>query len=351
MNSKKEALLQAVLDKATGAPHVFGTSFAIDHAGETWLGQSGNLNSNTSFFVASVTKLFTLAIILNLRFKGRLELEQKIQNILSADMLLNLHTMNGCNYVPEISIRNLLAHTSGIPDYFQGKMSTGYCLESELKKGNDQSWTREEAIERSKEMRQKFAPGKRKMAHYSDTNFQLLSAIIEEITGSSFEHSCQEIIFNPLELTQTYLYTDETDLTPIPFYYKSNILRIFKEMSSFGPDGGIVSTSKELLIFLRSFFNGELFPRSYIEELQQWNSIFFPIKSGVGLQKFQLPILFDPFRTMPYFIGHSGLSGALAFYSPKENLSITGTVNQIYNPSTSFRIMLRLTKILLSNRA
>ena len=50
----------------------------------------------------------------------------------------------------------------------------------------DQSWTFEEAIERSKSMRLKFAPGAKGKAFYSDTNYQLLGRIIETITDKSF---------------------------------------------------------------------------------------------------------------------------------------------------------------------
>ncbi|MCP3928202.1 MAG: beta-lactamase family protein [Bacteroidetes bacterium] len=52
--------------------------------------------------------------------------------------------------------------------------------------GLDQSWTFEEAIERSKAMKLKFAPGTKGKAFYSDTNYKLLGRIIETITDKSF---------------------------------------------------------------------------------------------------------------------------------------------------------------------
>lgn len=69
--------------------------------------------------------------------------------------------------------------------------------------------------------------------------------------------------------------------------------------------------------------------------------------SGIGIHLFKLPRVFNPAGTIPDFIGHSGLSGALAFYSPKENLFIVGTVNQVAHPDISFRTMIKLTQILL----
>jgi hypothetical protein len=56
-------------------------------------------------------------------------------------------------------------------------------------------------------------------------------------------------------------------------------------------------------------------------------------------------LIFNPTGSIPSFIGHSGLSGALAYYSPKENIFISGTVNQVAHPDISFRTMIKLTRI------
>jgi hypothetical protein len=59
--------------------------------------------------------------------------------------------------------------------------------------------------------------------------------------------------------------------------------------------------------------------------------------------RFRLPRIFSPFQAQPELIGHSGLSGAFAFYAPAKRTFITGTVNQLAYPDTSFRLMLKLT--------
>ena len=68
------------------------------------------------------------------------------------------------------------------------------------------------------------------------------------------------------------------------------------------------------------------------------------MKSGIGFHLFKLPWVFNPTGAMPYFIGHSGLSGALAYYCPKENIYVVGTVNQVADPDISFRTMIKLTQ-------
>jgi len=113
-------------------------------------------------------------------------------------------------------------------------------------------------------------------------------------------------------------------------------------MTSFGPDGGIVSTANESMIFLKAFFNGKLFPKEYLDEMKDWNKIFFPLQYGIGIARFKLPRIFSPFKPVPKLIGHSGLSGAFAYYCPEKDIYLTGTVNQIHNAGLSYKLMIRI---------
>lgn len=333
---------QVLLDKMVDNKKVFGTSFAIKHEGEIWQGSSGNISKEQQYFIASTTKLFVTAIVLNLQSKGLLHLEDPIAKYLDSTIVNGLNKYKGTEYSYRLTIRSLMAHTSGIPDYFQDKGKGKSSLESELTKGNDVSWTFEQAVERSKAMSPLFPPETKSKAHYSDANFQLLGKIIENITHKTFSENCDELVIKPLGLTQTYLYQDYTDKKPITLYFKNNELNIPKAMISFGPDGGMVSTSAEMLVFIEAFFTGKLFPKEDIAGLQQWNRIFFPLESGIGLHRFKLLRIFDPTGAIPEIIGHSGLSGAMAFYSPEKNLYIVGTVNQVAYPDLSFKTAIKL---------
>lgn len=339
--------LQSVLDQTVDGKKVFGASFAIKKDDSTWIGSSGNITANQPYFIASTTKLFTTAIILRLKSEGILSLDDKISKYLDKSILNGLHVYKGKEYSKELTIKHLLSHTSGLPDYFQGKGVSGKSLEDEITADNDQFWTFEQAIERTKKMKALFAPGTKNKANYSDANFQLLGKIIESLTHKSYSKNCNDLIIQPLGLTKTYLYQDSTDKIPKTLYYKSNELDIPKAMTSFGADGGIVSTSNDMLVFIEAFFTGKLFPSSYIAELQEWNKIFFPMRSGIGIHLFKLPWIFNPTGAVPYFIGHSGLSGALAYYSPKENIYVVGTVNQVAHPDIAFKAMIKLTQKVL----
>lgn len=333
---------QAILDKTVDNKKVFGTTFALQKDNFFWQGASGDFAVDTPFFVASTTKLFTTAIIMQLRNQGLLKLEDKIYSYLNKSVLNELHIWEDKDFSEKLTIQHLLAHTSGLPDYFQGKRKNSLSLEKDILTGNDQSWTFEDVIAISKSMRPLFPPGTRDKAHYSDTNFQILGKIIETITQLSFSNACNQFVIAPLGLKKTYLFHDVNDAIPKGLYYKNKVISIPNAMTSFGADGSIVSTANELLIFIQAFFNGKLFPKKYLNEMFVWNKIFFPMKSGVGVHLFNLPWVLNPLGTVPKFIGHSGLSGTVAFYCPKENLYIAGTVNQIAHPELSFKTMIQL---------
>lgn len=169
-----------------------------------------------------------------------------------------------------------------------------------------------------------------------------MGRIVENITKKSVSENLNELIFSQLSLQGTYLFEDINDKRPNRLYFKNKALIIPKAMTSFGPDGAIVSTSKEMLQFIQAFFSAKFFPGSYINELKEWNSIFFPIQSGIGIHRFKLPWIFNPFGSIPELIGHSGLSGALAFACPEKEIFVAGTVNQVAHPDISFKVMVKL---------
>lgn len=334
--------LQHILNKTVDHKLVFGISVSFCQGDYTWNGVSGNFTMNRPFYIASTTKLFVTAMLLQAEEKGLLNRKDLISKYLSSTIMNDLHVLNNKDYSHEITIENLMAHTSGIPDYFQQKRENGISLETELLKGNDLAWSTEQCVDDSKKMKPAFAPETKGKAMYSDTNYQLLGKILETIHENNFSNLVQELICKPIGLKNTYLYTEIQDKQAQDMYFKNKPLSIPKAMVSFGSDGGIVSTSEELLKFLRAFFEGVFFSKIMISDLKQWNRIFFPLESGIGIHRFKLPWFLSPFKAFPELIGHSGLSGAFAFYCPTKDLYLAGTVNQISQPQISYRLMLKL---------
>jgi len=336
------AKLQKLLNKSIDNKQVFGSVLKIETTHESWHGSAGNISKNQPYFIASTTKLYTTVLIMMLVEEGKLTLEDNISKYLPEEVMKGLHVLNGIDYSNQLTIKHLLSQTSGLPDYFSDYTKPQKSLYSLLTQTKtDTAWTFESCIALSKTIKPKFAPGFKKKAHYSDTNFQLLGKIIESICNQNIAEVYDERIFKPLGLKQTYLFVDAGDKRPVQMYYKKEIFNMPLAMSSFGPDGGIVSTAAETQIFLKAFFKGELFPKEKLESLYRWNAIFFPLEYGIGLMRFSLPRIFSPFKPVPYFIGHSGLSGAFAYYVPEKDVFVSGTVNQVHNPSLSYQLIIK----------
>jgi D-alanyl-D-alanine carboxypeptidase len=94
------------------------------------------------------------------------------------------------------------------------------------------------------------------------------------------------------------------------------------------------------MIFLRAFFEGQLFDQAFLERMMTWNSIFFPLRYGYGLMYFRLPRFF----AQPQFIGHSGSTGSFAFTCPSRSIYLAGTINQIASPAKPFFLMSNLVR-------
>lgn len=95
--------------------------------------------------------------------------------------------------------------------------------------------------------------------------------------------------------------------------------------------GGIVSNASENMVFLKAFFNGELFPKEYLPELYKWNKLDLKmagLEYGCGLMRCKMAKVVELFYPNLELIGHAGISGSFAFYSPAKELFITGTLNQ-----------------------
>lgn len=332
-----QLFLDELVSTALSKKNIVGAVLCVEKGDNSisFMSRAGNLTTDKLYFIASITKLYVTAVLLKLRSENLLHLQDKISKYFSDDILQELHLLKGKDYSKEITIRHLMSNTSGIPDYFSSD------LIAELTAGKDQSWGFEKTIASAKQKKPKFAPGKK--AQYSDTNYQLLGKIIENITKKDICTVFKEFIFDELKLEETYLYEDVNDNRPSTFYFKDKELHLPKYMSSIGPEGGIVSTAKESMIFLKAFMNGHFFPKEYFNELKSWKLIFNPglFLYGVGIasQPISLRELKDG------LIGHWGQTGAFAFYHPKTDLYFTGTVNQFYGQSVAAKMMIKIIKM------
>jgi len=297
----------------------------------------GGKDIHSPMFTASVTKLFVTSCILILREQNKLSLDNNISDFLEKCLLDRLHVYKGKEYSHSLTISDLLFQTSGLPDaLFEG----GY-YKRLMREDIELSF--EEALEKTKTLRPRFAPNTVKKAYYSDMNFRLLCKIIEEITETSFAQAFQNYVFEPLGMTSTYLPSCSDDFIP-KIYYKNEVLYRQKYLTStYNYD--FISTAADVMRFIKAFFGGALFPKEVFDKL----SVYRPLQITMGPQYYgggymQIPLgrILTLFMGKGELIGHSGSTGSLAFYYPRRDLYFVGDVNQMANPALSIQLLLKL---------
>ena len=347
MNVLEEHLLMLLRDfDAREDTHEVQFALASPRYGWSWQWPYGV--SSKPYFIASITKLYTTALVMQLRDEGAINLDQPAAAYLGESIVEGVHRYQGEEYSQRITVRELLSHTSGIADYFEQKPKNGVSLFTRILR-QDSAWSFDDVLGMSREMRPQFKPSALGKAFYSDTNYQLLGAIIEAVTKRSYEQVLQQRILEPLGLKNTYVFMQDMQVQYqhiSPMLYGKHFVEIPKAMASFRADGGIVSTTGDGLIFLKSFMAGQLFSGESLEEMQMsWNKVFPVLDYGVGLMRFKLPRYYTLFRKVPRMLGHSGASGAVLFYVPELDLYISGTVNQIKKRRLPYQLLARLAMV------
>ncbi len=293
------------------------------------------------FYIASITKMFTATLILRLQDQGLIDLDTTAQSILNQYDLSDLHTVENQAYGPHLTIRHLLQQTSGLADYYESDVAIA------LKRGKDQAYDLNDVLRITKGLPPQSAPASGK-AHYSDTNYQLLGAIIETVTAQSFSKAVQTHICAPLGMTETFVMAQNLVEAPVPLtiYNQAKALHPPLTLSSMGPDGGIISTLNDMMLFLKAYMKNTLFDPQNESDARQFQKLYFPLQYGFGLMRFKLPRWINLFRETPELIGHSGASGSFAFYAPKEDIYLTGTFNQVDAPKRPYAFMMRVMQTL-----
>ncbi len=339
-----EQKLTALLDKYARRSDTGQVSFALASPSRDWAFHYESEPEPKPYFAASVTKLYTVAIIMQLRQEGKLRLDDHIAKFLDAHVVRGLNVYKGTDHSEKITVKQLLAHTSGIAGYFDQKRDDdGGTLVADIVE-RDRAWTAEQAIEMAKtRMSAHFAPGTPGKAFYSDTNYHLLGLIVERITGKSWDHAVVARVIKRLHLESTWPFRTE-DLPRYdevaPILWGTEPVRIPLAITSVNAHGGLVSTAQDGIVFLQAFLGGRLFDAAYLDEMRaEWNRIFFPLRYGMGLMRYSM---FAVGGGPKEYIGHSGSTGTVLFYAPDADLYISGSINQLKKRALVYQLMSRL---------
>ena len=205
---------------------------------------------------------------------------------------------------------------------------------------------------------------KRQKVRYSDTNYMLLIAVIEAVTGQPLHQVHEQLLFRPLDLRHTYFLGHSQPLDPTPeptvLRFEGRPLHIPLMMRSLR---GMYSTAGDTLAFLRSFVRGEVFqdPASLASMQQRWNRFSFPldraalrspgwpIEYGLGIMRFRLPRVFTPLHPMPPVLGHTGSTGCWLFHCPQWDMLLSGSVDEVTAGAVPYRVVPKILQILRSS--
>jgi len=234
------------------------------HSGVARLGSDLPVTSDSHVRIGSNTKTFVAVVVLQLAQEGVLDLDDSVDQWLPA-----LVSGNG-NDGTQITIRDLLRHTSGLSDYTQEVVAEytpdGYPMFRAT------HYDPEQLVAIALQRAPLFAPGT--SFSYSNTNYVLAGMIIRQATGRDWGSEVDARIVAPLRLSNTFAPLDELDL-PEPH------ANGYHEFAEDGPlldvtlmnhtvadaAGALVSTTSDLLEFWRALEGGRLLGEAEMAEM------------------------------------------------------------------------------------
>jgi len=287
-------------DKAMGSFSIFqdGKEVYQNSIGFADISKNIAASVKTKYRIGSISKTFTAVLFLQLVEEGKVSLDTKLDQ-----------------FYPEIpnsadiTMEFLLDHHSGLFNYTSQQAYLEYMQEPKSK---------EEMLGIFKKNGTSFTPGSR--FEYSNTNYALLTFIIEELTNKSFAEVLQERIVKPLDLKNTY-YGGKIDVN-------NSEANSYKKRKTWMPEtetdmsvslgaGALVSTPTDLNVFYSALFNGKLLKEATFEKM-----IDVKDKYGYGIIKI-------PFEDYLVY-GHSGgIDGfaSISYYFPKEKVAYSFVLN------------------------
>ncbi|MFE9105135.1 serine hydrolase domain-containing protein [Actinomadura geliboluensis] len=211
--------------------------------------------------VGSNTKSFVAATVLQLIGEGKAKLDEPIDTYLPG-------VAKGPDWDGKsITVRNLLGHTSGIPDYTQALVPTTDTVPTK-------TYTAEDLLRPALKMKASFPVGKKR--EYSNTNYVLAGMLVEKLTGRPVGEAVTERVIDRIGLKQTYWPKpgDTGVRKPRMEGYiapPGGTLTKATEMdpSISGAAGMVVSTPRDLNRFFTAVVGGKLMPAAQLAEMQK----------------------------------------------------------------------------------
>lgn len=250
--------------------------------GDLATGEAPPLDSEVR--IASNTKMFTATIVMQLVEEGSVVLDEPVDTYLPG--LLAGDGIDGT----VITVRQLLQHTSGLPEYADQIAADAFGAQ-------DMYVSPRDMLDIALERPAVFAPGER--WEYSNTNYLTLGLLIERVTQRALPDQVDERIVEPLGLDRTYFpLPGERELRgEHPELYHADVSGEFRAITEMDTSfawaaGAIVSTPSDLNVFMQALLGGELVTAASLAEMRETapagDELNAQTASGLGLQSHPL---------------------------------------------------------------
>jgi CubicO group peptidase (beta-lactamase class C family) len=199
----------------------------------------------THYEIGSITKQFTAAAIVRLSEAGKLNLDAAVATYLPA-----------APHAGEITVRQLLAQTSGLPDYLDGP---------DIDRVGTQPATFEQLLSRVADKPLAFTPGSG--WQYSNTNYLILGKLVELASGERYDDYIRRQFLEPVGMTTTFTIGDEPRVPDMAFGYRRVDGALEPARGTIGQSfassaGDLVSTAGNLAKWSDAFSSGRVLPAS-----------------------------------------------------------------------------------------
>ena len=286
------------------------------------------------FHTASIGKLFTSTLVLQLVAEGRLTSDARLTALLPATDTAGLFDHDGADHAPRVTLEHLLTHTSGVADYFEGPVTGTRPFVERVLTDRDHLWTPAELLDFTRDhQRPVGAPGAR--FSYSDTGYLLLGRVIEEVTGERFGTALHARIFEPTGMADSCLAfhtlpggaasgpDPAADLELAPLWLGKDEVSRARSLSCDWAGGGVVTTLDDLLQFQRALHAGALIPADTVAWMARPRNRFRPgIHYGAGMMSLRFPEFFPLLRGLGTPVGHIGVTATHLFHHPQPDAHV-----------------------------
>jgi CubicO group peptidase (beta-lactamase class C family) len=226
------------------------------------------VTANTPIHVASISKTFTATVILKLMEEGKIQLDDPIEKYLP-------------NFpYPNIKIRDLLTHRSGLPKY--DHFMDGTTTIATRRKNRRGKWVTSYKTVKSPiqitglasnqdvlnyMIRYRPAPSGSpdRRYNYCNTNYAMLALVIEKITQTPFPEYMMANVFKPLGMKNTYVFSLKDTANYVPSYYANKSPFRLEKLDCVYGDKNVYTTVRDLLIWDRALYEGSFVSNETLE--------------------------------------------------------------------------------------